>query len=113
VALVLGLVIVDTVDFGFDAAGPTTWQVSVTSDITDDELEALALAGDPDLPPDPSATPLELGNPGAHGLLPGWYMPPAVARVGGWRSRVIVALVLAFLLIEIAGLCFTYGPVLP
>jgi hypothetical protein len=80
---------------------------------SDDELTALALSSDPDQPLDPDAAPLRwTGRPDAS-MLPGWYMPPALARLGGWRSRVVLALVLGFLLIEAAGLCFTYGPIVP
>ena len=46
-----------------------------------------------------------------NGMLPTWYMPPpSTRRLGGWRAKVIVAIVLALLLIEVAGLCVTYGP---
>ena len=42
--------------------------------------------------------------------LPLWYMPPIVARGGRrWKTPVVIAIVSAFLLIDAAGLCNTYG----
>jgi len=80
--------------------------------ITDEELTALALAADPDAPLDPDAVPLSAYLAQLPGLLPGWYMPPAMASSGNrWRTPVIVAIILAFLLIEAWGLCSTYGQV--
>jgi hypothetical protein len=77
---------------------------------SDAELEALALGAAPDDPLPDEVPPLRLGTDDA--LLPSWYMPAAIARYrGGWRVRVIAGLIIAFLLIEIAGLCFTYGPI--
>ena len=78
---------------------------------TDDELEALALAADPDAPLDPDAAPLRLDA--SEGPLPDWYMPAlpaATARVGGRGRRwVIGTLVVSFLVVNGAGLCVTYG----
>jgi hypothetical protein len=79
----------------------------------EEELEALALSADPDQPLDPDAAPLLWAGQPDRTMLPGWYMSPALARLGGWRSRVVLALILGFLLIEAAGLCFTYGPIVP
>jgi hypothetical protein len=43
--------------------------------------------------------------------LPTWYMPePAARLLSGWRARVVVGIVAALFLIELAGLCATYGP---
>jgi hypothetical protein len=85
---------------------------------TDDELAALALAADPDQPLDPEAVPLSTylsqlpGLSPLPGLLPAWYMAPATASSGSkWRASVIVAIILAFVLIEAWGLCSTYGQV--
>jgi len=81
---------------------------------SDEELAALALAADPELPLDDDAVPLALGDrTGSDPLLPSWYMPapagsPVVHR--GWRRRVAIVVILAFLLINAAGLCSTYGP---
>lgn len=80
--------------------------------ITDAELEALALAADPDTDLADDAVPLwDLGRVG-ESLLPEWYMPSPMARprrLTGWRRRVVIALVISFLLIDAAGLCSTYG----
>jgi hypothetical protein len=77
---------------------------------TDDELAELALAADPDGPPDAHAIPLNeyLGGP-----LPDWYMPAPMAsarRQPGRRKAIIVGLIISFLFIDGLGLCFTYGP---
>ena len=51
---------------------------------------------------------------GDEGLLPDWYMPSPMAgarRLTGWRRRVAIVIVVAFLLIDAAGLCSTYGAV--
>jgi hypothetical protein len=85
--------------------------------ISDEELTALALAADPDAPLADDAVPLSsylAQIPGLlpSGLLPGWYMPPAMASSGSrWRTPIIVAIVVAFLMIEAWGLCSTYGQV--
>jgi len=78
--------------------------------MTEEELAALALAGDPDAPLPPDAIPLEVYLEMTAGPLPDWYMPQVTARRSGRRQRlVILALVGAFLLIEAFGLCSTYG----
>jgi hypothetical protein len=81
--------------------------------VTDAELTALALAADPDVTPDRDAVPLsEALDDGRVGLLPDWYMPApmgAAAPLRGWRRRVIVVVILAFLVITAYGLCNTYG----
>jgi hypothetical protein len=83
------------------------------SDLTDDELCALALAADPDTTVDDDAVCLwDLAAPqGASPALPEWYMPAATGGrlLRGWQ-RIPVALVIAsFLVINAAGLCNTYG----
>jgi hypothetical protein len=82
--------------------------------IGDDELAALAMAADPDARVDPDARSVwELAEcaPDAS-LLPEWYMPAGPGRVhlvGGWRRRVVLALVVAFIAVDALGLCSTYG----
>ena len=77
-------------------------------EITDEELEAEAMAADPDLPIDDHAEPF--GGSSSTGLLPDWYMP-----VGGpvrrTRSRriVVAGLIVSLLVVNAAGLCVTYG----
>ena len=83
---------------------------------TEEELTALALAGDPDVAVDGDALPLpDLTGPGGTSLLPEWYMPPTAggARLQGWRRRVAFLIVATFVLIAAAGLCSTYGFVVP
>jgi hypothetical protein len=77
---------------------------------SDEELAALALAADPDAPLDPDAVPLALYPDQPSGVLPSWYMPPAMAGASSrWRKPVVFALVAAFLIIDAFGLCITYG----
>jgi hypothetical protein len=88
------------------------------AEISDAELAALALAADPHQPLDANAVPFDfyLGQTVGNylgqtvGNLPEWYMPPVMAR----RSRrarklIVLAIIGAFLAIEAAGLCSTYG----
>lgn len=83
--------------------------------LSDDELAALALAADPDAEVDPDAPSLwELDEP-RPALLPSWYMPTAAAgvrRLVGWRRNVAIGLVGAFVAIDGAGMCTTFGPVI-
>lgn len=80
-------------------------------DLTDEELTALALAADPDEPLDGTAVPWSPYETAPDGPLPMWYMPPAMRRAvfRGWRTPVVVAIIAAFLLIDVLGLCITYG----
>lgn len=80
--------------------------------ITDDELAAEALAADPDAPVDAGAPSLrELGLAPAEGLLlPAWYMPaPAAGAVRRWWRWVALVVIAAFVALNAAGLCSTYG----
>lgn len=77
---------------------------------SDEELTALALAADPDGPIAEGAVPIGIHLAQLGAALPLWYMPPAV-RQGGrrWKAPFVIAVVAAFLLIDAAGLCNTYG----
>jgi hypothetical protein len=77
---------------------------------SDEELTALALAADPDAPIPDGAVPIGIHLARFGSALPLWYMPPAV-RQGGrrWKAPFVIAVVAAFLLIDVAGLCNTYG----
>ena len=78
--------------------------------LTDDELTALALAADPDAPLADDALPIGIHLARVGPALPLWYMPPAVARGGRrWKAPFVLAIVVAFLLIDAMGLCNTYG----
>jgi hypothetical protein len=78
--------------------------------LTDAELTALALAADPDAPIPDEAVPIGFHLAQVGTALPLWYMPP-VMRQGGrrWKAPVVIAVVSAFLLIDLMGLCNTYG----
>jgi hypothetical protein len=80
------------------------------SPISDEELTALALAADPSLPLEPDAMPISLAAGPFTGVLPSWYMAPAgTGRIARWRAPFVLVVVGAFLLIEVLGLCNTYG----
>ena len=82
--------------------------------VSDEELTALALAADPDaaLPADALSVWDVLGTDIDRQLLPAWYMPapaPGQRRLTGWRRRAVFVVVAAFVAINAAGLCSTYG----
>ena len=78
--------------------------------LTDAELTALALAADPAAPLADGAVPIGIHLAQLGSALPLWYMPPAASRSGRrWKVPFVVAVVSAFLLIDLMGLCNTYG----
>jgi hypothetical protein len=84
--------------------------------MSDEELTALALAADPDAPADADAIPLSeyLLSDGDEQLLPDWYMPapmPGARRLRGWRRRLAILVIVAFVLVDAYGLCSTYGSI--
>jgi hypothetical protein len=83
-----------------------------STETTDEELSALALAADPDVVVDDDAVSFwDLTGSRPDGPLPDWYMPAVAGGrlLSGWR-RVPPALVVAsLLLINGCGLCITYG----
>ena len=80
-----------------------------TEVLSDEELTALALSADPDAPLSDDAVPIGM-HLAQFGSLPLWYMPPAMSRGGRrWKTPFVIAAVAAFLLIDAAGLCNTYG----
>ena len=86
--------------------------VTVLQPLGEDELCALALAADPMVVPAVDAVPLGVYLGQDEGLLPAWYMPAPMARFRpGWRLPVVLAIVGAFVVIEAAGLCSTFGQV--
>ena len=98
----------DTATVWMDADGAD--EADAGAPFTDEELTALALAADPDLPLDPDAVPMPLYPEDLHLSLPLSYMPPAMAGTSrGWRVPVVLTIVLAFVLIDVLGLCITYG----
>jgi len=81
-----------------------------TEVVTGEELEALALAADPAAPIPDDAIPYDRVVGEGPALLPEWYMGRATAvHASRWRRPVVLAIVAAFLLIDAAGLCSTYG----
>jgi hypothetical protein len=86
---------------------------------TEDDLTALALAAPPMAVPADDAVPMAVYLGQGTGLLPDWYMPPPMSRMGmsrvhpRWRLPVVLVLVGAFLVIEAFGLCSTFGQVVP
>jgi hypothetical protein len=78
--------------------------------LSDDELTTLALSADPDAPLADDAVPYDVFLNNGPSLLPDWYMGRATAvHASKWRRPVVLAVVGAFLLIDAAGLCSTYG----
>jgi hypothetical protein len=88
------------------AAGPDD-----DEELSDAELTRLALAADPSEPLHADAVPIDLYPEGAATFLPLWYMPP-VMRHGSkpWHRWAIGAVIVAFITIDVFGLCSTYGP---
>ncbi|HET7488740.1 MAG TPA: hypothetical protein VFJ85_12495 [Acidimicrobiales bacterium] len=87
-------------------------------DFDEEELAALALAADPDAAVGPGAVPVweVLEGDARHRPLPEWYMPLPAAGLPllhGWRRRLAIVVIVAFLLITAYGLCNTYGPGVP
>jgi len=78
--------------------------------LTDAELTTLALSGVPLDDSGGTPVPMDVYLATSRGPLPDWYMPAPLARVGvRWRIPVVGVIVAAFLLIEILGLCNTFG----
>jgi hypothetical protein len=100
---------VQTSDLDPGSADVLAWEP-----VSDDELAALALAADPKALPGDDAVPLDDYLERQPGLLPLWYMPRPMARSGSrWRVAVVLGIVAAFLAIEAAGLCSTFGQIVP
>jgi hypothetical protein len=95
----------------FETAARTTFESQLEDgDFTDDELAVLALAADPDQEVDSEAVPLSGYEGQLYGPLPSWYMPaPVVRGRSGWRTAIVLGIVVSLLLIEALGLCVAYG----
>jgi len=76
--------------------------------ITDEELTSLALAADPDLPIPDDAVPFGIDGTAIE-LLPSWYMPAPSLRHSRTRTVVFAGIVFSLLVINVMGLCVTYG----
>jgi len=83
--------------------------------LTDDELTEAALAADPESPvPDDATCFWDLVGTADTQLLPRWYMPPPMVGMSAsrrWWRWVAIAIIVAFLAIDLYGLCSTYGEV--
>ncbi len=82
----------------------------VDLEISEDELTALALAADPDLPLADDAVPFRSMQAEGAPLLPDWYMPVAPSRARrDWRSRVAISIAVGLVFINGFGICVTNG----
>ncbi len=82
-----------------------------TDEISDDELTALALGADPAEPLPDDSVPFVPYSAGMPAFLPVWYMPPVMRRgAKRWHRWAIAAVIVAFITIDVFGLCSTYGP---
>lgn len=77
--------------------------------VSDDELTELAMMADPDAPIDPDAIPFTTTDGLAVDLLPSWYMPAPSLRRSRGRTVVLAGVAASLLLINVMGLCVTYG----
>jgi hypothetical protein len=76
--------------------------------IEDDELAELAMTADPHDPFAPDAVPLAGPTTGAE-LVPVWYMPAPSLRRSRPRTVVLTGFVVALVVLNVMGLCVTYG----
>jgi hypothetical protein len=86
--------------------------VATVVTISDEELAAEALAAVAEDVPDDAVPWSATDDDGPLELLPSWYMPaPTVGGrvLDGWRRRLAFVVIVAFLAINAAGLCSTYG----
>ena len=77
--------------------------------ISDDELAALALAADPNTPIDADAVPFAPADDMGLSLLPEWYMPAMSLRRSTPRTVVMASVAVALFVINVGGVCVTYG----
>jgi hypothetical protein len=78
--------------------------------ITDDELEAMALAADPTAGLTPDAVPWTSPDDASPALLPEWYMPRPMTRTrASWPIAIAALVIVGFLVIDAFGLCITSG----
>ena len=72
------------------------------------ELTEQALAAEPFDPFAPGAVPFGTPDDGVE-LLPSWYMPAPSLRRSRTRTVVFAGIVFSLLVIDVMGLCVTYG----
>lgn len=80
----------------------------VGDEFSDAELTALALAADPDAPIPDDAVPFAADADGPD-LLPEWYMPAPSLRRSKPRVVVLASVAIALFVINVGGICVTYG----
>lgn len=78
-------------------------------EFTDDELAALALAADPDTVVADDAVPFTSPDDPVPGLLPEWYMPAPGRGRSRSRTVVLTGVAIALFVINVGGVCVTYG----
>lgn len=79
---------------------------------TDAELAELAMAADPDAPLPDDAVPFDGSGADTDGaaLLPSWYMPaPVNVTRSPARTAAAILVVTGLVVINVLGLCITYG----
>lgn len=86
------------------------YDANVPEQFTDAELTEIALAAEQFDPFDSEVTPFiddrdELGV----GLLPDWYMPAPSLRRSPGRIAVLAGVAIALFVINVGGICVTYG----
>jgi len=79
------------------------------ADLTDDELTALALAADPDTIVPDDSVPFTSPDDPVPGLLPEWYMPAPSPRRSTSRTVVLTGVAVALFVVNVGGVCVTYG----
>lgn len=75
---------------------------------TDAELAHLALSADPDQVVPEDAVPF-VPDDVPSGLLPEWYMPTPNARASTSRTVVLAGVAIALFMVNVGGVCVTYG----
>lgn len=78
-------------------------------EFTDDELTALAMAADPNPTIPDDAVPFGTCDEPVEGLLPDWYMPAPGSRPSAPRTVVLAGVAVALFVINVGGVCVTYG----
>lgn len=78
-------------------------------EFSDDELAMLALSADPDAPIPDDAVPFVTTDGLGTDLLPEWYMPAPSLRRSTPRTIVLASVAVALFVINVGGVCVTYG----
>lgn len=85
------------------------WEAEISDEtFTDEELAHLAMNADPDQTVPDDAVPF-VPDGGPAGLLPEWYMPAPSSRRSRPRTVVLAGVAIALFVINVGGVCVTYG----